>query len=59
MFEPDADGAEIYALQQKLQKHGISRDQLDLGNYAGLTYTELNSIVKAAIKQKESQKKER
>lgn len=57
MFEPDADGAEIYALQRKLQKHGISREELDLGNYAGLTYTELNSIVKAAIAAKEAKKK--
>jgi hypothetical protein len=57
MFEPDADSAEIYALQKKLQKHGISREELDLGNYAGLTYTELNSIVKAAIAAKEAKKK--
>ena len=56
-FEPDADSAEIYALQQKLQRNGISREELDLGNYAGLTYTELSSIVKAAIKQKEAKKK--
>lgn len=57
MFEPDADGAEIYALQQKLQKHGISREELDLGNYAGLTYRELNGLVKAAIAAKEAKKK--
>ena len=57
----DASDYEIDMLQNELDKNGISQDQLDLGNYAGLTYTELKSIVNAAIankKKKEAKKDE-
>lgn len=48
----DAGDYEINLLQGKLAKNGISKDQLDLSNYAGLTYPELKGIVKAAIANK-------
>lgn len=57
----DASDYEIDMLQNELAKNGISQDQLDLSNYAGLTYTELKSIVNAAIankKKKEAKKNE-
>lgn len=57
----DAGDYEINMLQNELAKNGISQDQLDLCNYAGLTYTELKGIVNAAIankKKKEAQKNE-
>ena len=57
----DASDYEIDMLQNELAKNGISQDQLDLCNYAGLTYTELKSIVNAAIankKKKEAKQNE-
>ena len=57
----DASDYEIDMLQNELAKNGISQGQLDLGNYAGLTYTELKSIVNAAIankKKKEAKQNE-
>ena len=57
----DASDYEIDMLQNELAKNDISQDQLDLGNYAGLTYTELKSIVNAAIankKKKEAKQNE-
>lgn len=45
----DASDYEINLLQYELAKKGISQDQLDLCNYAGLTYPELKGIVNAAI----------
>lgn len=57
----DAGDYEIDMLQNELAKNGISQDQLDLCNYAGLTYTELKSIVNAAIankKKKEAKQNE-
>lgn len=57
----DAGDYEIDMLQNELAKNGISQDQLDLCDYAGLTYTELKSIVNAAIankKKKEAKKNE-
>lgn len=45
----DASDYEINLLQYELAKNGISQDQLDLCNYAGLTYPELKGIVNAAI----------
>lgn len=57
----DAGDYEIDMLQNELAKNGISQDQLDLCNYAGLTYPELKSIVNAAIankKKKEAKKNE-
>ena len=53
----DAGDYEINLLQNELAKNGISQDQLDLCNYAGLTFPELKGIVNAAIanrKRKES-----
>ena len=57
----DAGDYEIDMLQNELAKNGISQDQLDLCNYAGLTYPELKGIVNAAIankKKKEAKKNE-
>ena len=48
----DADYYEIQELQQKLKQNGISKEQLDLSNYAGLTRRELEGIVNAAIARK-------
>lgn len=55
----DAEWYEIKKLQQKLAQLGISKKQLNLDNYAGLTRSELDSIVNSAIarkKKKEVQK---
>lgn len=54
----DATDSEIQALQNKLAVNGISKEQLDLGNYAGLTYSELNGIVTGAISYKEKKEQE-
>lgn len=57
----DAGDYEIDMLQNELAKNGISQDQLDLCNYAGLTYPELKSIVNTAIankKKKEAKQNE-
>ena len=57
----DAGDYEIDMLQNELAKNGISQYQLDLCNYAGLTYPELKSIVNAAIankKKKEAKQNE-
>lgn len=48
----DADWYEIEELQRKLVRSGISKEQLDLSNYAGLTRRELEGIVNAAISRK-------
>lgn len=48
----DADWYEIEELQRKLVRSGISKEQLDLSNYAGLTRRELEGIVNAAIARK-------
>ena len=57
----DAGDYEIEMLQNEIAKNGISQDQLDLCNYAGLTFTELKGIVNAAIaskKKREAKKNE-
>lgn len=57
----DAGDYEIEMLQNELARNGISQDQLDLCNYAGLTYTEMKGIVRAAIankKKKEARQNE-
>lgn len=51
----DAGYYEINQLQDELAKNGISKNQLNLDNYAGLTYQELKGIVKAAIANKKKQ----
>ena len=48
----DAGDYEIDMLQNELAKNGISREQLDLCNYAGLTYRQLRGIVNTAIANK-------
>lgn len=48
----DADWYEIEELQRKLEQNGISKEQLDLSNYAGLTRSELEGIVNSAIARK-------
>lgn len=48
----DADYRQIQMLQKKLDENGISREELDLDMYAGLTYSELKSICDYKIKKK-------
>lgn len=48
----DADDYEIILLQGELARNGIPQNELDLCNYAGLTYSELKGIVKSAIASK-------
>lgn len=48
----DAGDYEIRLLQGELAKNGISQDELDLCNYAGLTYPEMRGIVDLAITNK-------
>ena len=48
----DAGDYEINMLQRMLAANGISKDQLDLCNYAGLTYIELSGIVHETIANK-------
>ena len=49
----DASYEQIKYLQNLLAENGISQDELNLDNYAGLTYRELKSICDVAIKRKE------
>lgn len=44
MHEPDYDGDMKY-YQDQLSKKGITKDMLNMDNYAGLTARELQSIV--------------
>lgn len=44
MFDRDYDGSMEY-YQRQLAKKGITKDMLDLDNFAGLTARELQSIV--------------
>lgn len=44
----DCDNLDIF--QRQLDDAGITRDQFDIGNYAGLTYRQLRGVVNAAIK---------
>ena len=39
--------------QEQLTEKGITKDMLDMSNYAGLTRTELQHIVDEAVRQKE------
>lgn len=48
----DAEYEDIQRFQKKLAKHGITKKDLDLDMYAGLTCAEFDSIVKAAIAKK-------
>lgn len=54
----DASGYEIELLQQRLEENGISKTQLNLDNLAGLTFGELNAIVKNAIAKEKAKKGE-
>lgn len=51
----DADWYEIKELQGKLEQNGISKEQLNLDQYAGLTYRELSGIVESAIASKKKE----
>lgn len=44
MYEPDYQGDMAY-FQNQLLKKGITKDMLDMDNYVGLTFGELQSIV--------------
>lgn len=48
----DYDGDMGY-FQRQLGKAGISQEEVDMNNYAGLTARELQSIVDVAIKTKQ------
>ena len=48
----DYDGNMGY-FQRQLEKAGISQEDVDMNNYAGLTARELQSIVDGAIKTKQ------
>lgn len=48
----DYDGDMVY-FQRQLEKAGISQEEVDMNNYAGLTARELQSIVDGAIKTKQ------
>ena len=48
----DYDGNMSY-FQRQLEKAGISQEEVDMNNYAGLTARELQSIVDGAIKTKQ------
>ncbi len=52
MREIDYQGSMEY-FQCQLTKHGISKDELNMDNYAGLTARELQAIVNHAIAVKE------
>ena len=47
MYEPDYDGDMKY-YQDQLAKKGISKEMLDMDNFAGLTARELQSRVDGA-----------
>ena len=44
MYERDYDG-DMSFYQRQLEKKGITKDMLDMENYAGLTARELQKIV--------------
>lgn len=44
MYEPDYDGDMAY-YQNQLAAKGITKEMLDMNNYAGLTARELQAIV--------------
>ena len=48
----DYDGDMDY-FQRQLEKAGISQEEVDMNNYAGLTARELQSIVDGVIKTKQ------
>lgn len=47
MYEPDYEGDMSY-YQDQLTKKGITKDMLNMDNYAGCTAGELQSIVDSA-----------
>lgn len=47
MYEPDYEGDMSY-YQDQLAKKGITKEMLNMDNYAGLTAMELQSIVDCA-----------
>lgn len=48
MYEFDATNEQIEELQDELLKKGITKEMLNLSNYAGLTYSELKNMVNHA-----------
>lgn len=47
MYEPDYEG-DMSFYQEQLARKGISKEMLDMDNFAGLTARELQSIVDSA-----------
>lgn len=52
MAEYDAGYYEIQELQAELSSEGITKEELNLDDYAGLTYRELKGIVQTAVARK-------
>lgn len=50
MYDYDGD---MGCFQRQLEKAGISQEEVDMNNYAGLTARELQSIVDGVIKTKQ------
>ena len=48
MYERDYDG-DMSFYQRQLEKKGITKDMLDMENYAGLTARELQKIVDSVL----------
>lgn len=55
MYEPDYSGDMSY-YQDQLARKGISKEMLDMDNFAGLTARELQSIVDSARLVKKEEK---
>lgn len=54
----DATYEQICDLQRELAAAGISQEECNLDNLAGCTYSELKSVVKAAIARKKKREAE-
>lgn len=48
---------DMEVFQRRLAKHGITREELDMTNYCGLTYRQLVGVVNSAIAAKEAKDK--
>lgn len=53
----DLDCENLDGFQRQLADAGITREQFDLGNYAGLTYRQLRGVVNDVIKKARESRK--
>ena len=51
----DATDAQMAALQRELDEAGVTKEEFNLDNLAGCTYSELRSTVNAVLKWKQKQ----